>query len=79
MDIPTRINKSWIASLADEQLIVAEAQLHATFREQETIERRRTARYVLLEGPEALVSAWHRWMQLSNESVSRGLAIPKRR
>jgi hypothetical protein len=76
MDMPDRINARWIATLGDDQLIKAEAQLHAVFREHETIEKTRSrARYVLLQGPPALVNAWHRWLLVSNETRNRGLVV----
>jgi hypothetical protein len=79
MNIPDRINSHWIASLEDKQLVTAEAELHAAFRTHETAEKRRSgARYVLLQGPPALVNAWHRWLLVSNETRSRGLVVHRR-
>lgn len=79
MNIPDHINARWIDALGDEQLVQAEAELHAIFHEHETTEKaRRGERYVLLQGPAVLVTAWHRWLQLSNATRSRGLAIHRR-
>jgi len=80
MNIPDRINHRWIATLDNDQLIVAEAELHAVFRAQEQSEKvRMGTRYMLLHGPATLVDAWQRWMLLSNETQSRGLVTTHRR
>ena len=42
MRLPETINASWIATLADEQLLQAEARLHELFRVQEKREKART-------------------------------------
>jgi hypothetical protein len=77
--IPNHINSRWMATLGNDQLASAEAELHADFRVKETAEKRRVgARYVLLQGPPGLVSAWHRWSLVSNEAKSRGLFITHR-
>jgi hypothetical protein len=74
MKIPDHVNARWMATLLDEQLITAEAELHAVFRRQESAEKTRAgARYMLLQGPSALVNAWQRWLLVSNETRSRGL------
>lgn len=74
MTIPDRINARWIATLGDEQLVRAEATLHADFREKEIAAKKRAGgRYVLLEGPAPLVSAWLRWLLVSNATRDRGL------
>ena len=79
MNIPERINARWIATLADEQLVTAEAELHATFRANERTEKARSGpRYMLLQGPAALVNSWQRWLLVSNETRSRGLVVPRR-
>lgn len=80
MKIPESINSRWIAGLANDQLMVAEAQLHAVFRKHETVEKTRSGgRYVLLQGPPLLVDAWHRWSLVNNETLSRGLTIRRTR
>jgi hypothetical protein len=77
--IPERINARWIATLGDDQLVKAEATLHADFREKETVEKKRTgARYVLLQGPPPLVNAWLRWLLVSNATRDRGLVVNHR-
>jgi hypothetical protein len=74
LTIPNHINAQWIATLADDQLIVAEAKLHAIFHKEEVSEKRRSGgRYKLLQGPAELVNAWHRWTMLSNATRRRGL------
>jgi len=80
MPIPNRVNADWIATLGDDQLMDAEAQLRAAFLTQETLEKhRRGARYAVLEGPEMLVTAWHRWIMVSNEARTRKLVVQQRR
>lgn len=79
MIIPDHINGRWIATLEDDQLMVAEAELHALFRAQESTEKRRSgARYMLLHGPVGLVNAWHRWLLVNNETRNRGLVVHRR-
>jgi len=78
--IPDRVNADWIATLGDDQLVDAEARLRAVFLTQETLEKqRRGARYAVLEGPEVLVTAWHRWIMVSNEARTRKLVVQQRR
>ena len=80
MTIPDRLDHRWIATLGNTELIAAEAQLHALFRTQEVAEKARSgARYVLLQGPAALVNAWHRWLLVNNETKSRGLLVSHQR
>jgi hypothetical protein len=79
MKIPDRINARWIATLVDDQLVAAEADLHADFRRYESAEKTRSgARYVLLQGPSDLVNAWHRWLLVNNETRRRGLVVYRR-
>jgi hypothetical protein len=76
MMIPEYITSRWVASLGDDQLTAAEAKLFTVFRRQESAEKSRAgARYVLLQGPPALVTAWHRWLLVNNEARQRGLAV----
>ena len=76
MLIPDRINARWIATLADDEVVTAEAQLYNDYRERDAAERFRAgARYVLLQGPATLVTAWHRWGLLSNEARARQLVV----
>ncbi len=78
MKIPDRVNARWIDTLANEQLLRAESQLHAEFFKQETAEKKRCpSGYVMLEGPEPLVSAWLRWSLVNNETRTRGLAVKR--
>ena len=79
MTLPDRLTAAWIATLADGQLLQIESQLHGEFFVEETAEkRRRGGRYTLLQGPEALVTAWHRWMMVNNEVRTRSLVIHQR-
>lgn len=79
MNIPDHINARWIDTLGNDQLVQAEAELHAVFHQQESSEKaRKGERYMLLQGPATLVSAWHRWLQVNNETRSRGLVVHRR-
>ena len=78
MSIPSNVNARWIATLGNDQLIVAEAQLYTAFKTREVVERSRAgARYVLLQGPAALVNAWHQWALLNNEARVRGVNVSR--
>lgn len=79
MLLPERVTAAWIATLADPQLLQVESDLHGEFFVEETDEkRRRGGNYTLLQGPESLVTAWHRWMMVNNEVRTRGLVIRPR-
>jgi hypothetical protein len=76
MTIPDHVDARWIATLGDDQLAKAEAELHGHFRDQETAEKRRAgARYLLLQGPSTLVNAWLRWLLVNNAMRTRGLTV----
>lgn len=78
MTIPSHVNARWIATLGDDQLIAAEAQLYAAFKTREVAERSRAgSRYVLLQGPAALVNAWHQWALLNHETRARGVNVSR--
>jgi hypothetical protein len=80
MMIPERVTSRWIATLGDEQLIAVESELYDAYQTQETREKRkRGAHYALLRGPEILVTAWHRWSLVNNETRTRGLFVYHRR
>lgn len=79
MKLPERVNASWIATLEDAQLLQAEAQLHAEFSKEELAEKKRAgARYEMMRGPESLMSAWQRWLLVSNEMRARGVLIHRK-
>lgn len=76
MMVPDTVNARWIASLNDKQLQDVERRLHAEFLKQESVEKALAgARYKLLNGTPALVSAWHRWMLVNNETHMRSVVI----
>ncbi len=76
MGIPQHVTARWVATLGDDQLMQAEAELHAVFRTAEVQEKSRSGeRYMLLQGPASLVTAWHRWLLVSNETRARGLVV----
>ncbi len=79
IEIPTQVNARWIATLGDEQLVAAEAQLFSVYRVRETAEKTRAgSRYMLLQGPSALVSAWQQWQLLNNEARARGVIVRRK-
>ncbi len=76
MVLPEKVNARWIATLGNDQLLEAEQLLHTVFVTEETAEKRlKGSRYTMLRGPERLVSAWHRWLMVSNATQSRGVAV----
>lgn len=76
MKLPENVTANWASSLADDQLVQAEARLHAEFAKQERMEKKRTGdRYIMLRGPESLVSAWLRWLTVNNETRYRGVIV----
>ena len=80
MTIPDRINARWLATLGNDQLVQVETLLHDMFHQQEKREKSRAgSRYVLLQGPPALVNAWLRWLLVNNETKVRGVAVSRGR
>ena len=80
MTIPDRVTADWIATLANDRLMTVESRLHSRFITEDKHERKRSGgRYVLLQGPAALVNAWVRWQMVTNEVRSRGLLIRRPR
>ena len=78
MRVPEHVNAAWIESLADDQLMQAEAKLHALFCVQEKREKARAgARYSMMRGPEPLIAAWHRWLMVNNEALHRGMVLKR--
>lgn len=74
MRMPRQIKADWIDSLADDDLMDAESDLHATFSKHDKRERTlRGAFYDLLKGPETLLHAWGRWSVVNNATRARGL------
>lgn len=79
MVLPHKINSSWIATLGNAQLLEAESALHRIFVDEEVAEKRRAgSRYTMLRGPESLVTAWHRWLLVSNATKTRGITVHRR-
>lgn len=79
MKIPDSISHRWIATLDNDQLVTAEAELHLAFSAAEKTEKARTGgQYMLLQGPATLVNAWQRWTMLRNETQSRGIVVQRR-
>ena len=74
MRLPKQIDANWIDSLDDEELMNAEAELHAAFSKHDRKERAlRGAFYELLKGPDALMKAWGRWSVVNNATRERKL------
>lgn len=74
MQLPEKINASWIDSLADADLLQAESQLHDAFNRLETEERRaRGDEYALATGSAELMLAWQRWNMANHATRARGL------
>ena len=63
--VPERIDKEWISSLADDDLIDVEARLRSKFDVLDLREKKaRGNSYNLMRGPEDLVLAWDRWNRI---------------
>ena len=76
MTIPSNVSSRWVATLKDSQLLEAEARLYADFHAREMTEKSRAgARYILLQGPSALVNAWQQWLLVNNEARARGVTV----
>ncbi len=77
--IPEKINKEWIGTLGDVDLLDVESRLHEKFA---VLDRKhkllRGSRYVLLQGPSDLIDAWDRWSRVDRAARARSLA-PNRR
>ena len=74
MELPERINASWVESLADADLVRIESQLHDVFNLAETEERRvQGGKYSLTRGSAELMLAWQRWNMVSLATRARGL------
>lgn len=76
--VPERINRDWIDTLSDEDLVDVEARLHSRFK---TIEKREQkalgARYTFMRAPADLLDAWDRWTRLLNALRERSLVTKK--
>jgi hypothetical protein len=80
MAVPERLTADWITSLDNGDLVAVESDLHTEFVDEENLERRRRGdRYVLLQGPAALVDAWLRWLMVNNETRLRSLVVRRRK
>jgi hypothetical protein len=76
MIVPAHVKPGWLATLDNEQLLVAEAQLFSAFREFETVDKaRQGSRYKLLEGSSELLYAWQQWTLVNNEARLRRVRV----
>jgi len=74
--LPPTLNSRWLATLQNSQLLEVEARLYADFHAREVAEKTRAgSRYILLQGPSALVNAWQQWLLVNNEARARGVTI----
>ena len=72
--VPDRIDKTWIGSLADDDLIDIEARLRTKFEILDAREKKsRGNKYNLMRGPEDLVLAWDRWSRICRAMQARTL------
>jgi hypothetical protein len=71
---PDVINKAWIDSLSDADLLDVEARLHAQLGVIERREKKaRGDKYALFRGPADLLDAWDRWSRMSFATRERSL------
>jgi hypothetical protein len=76
MQLPDRIDPTWIGTLDDGALADAERQLNQIFFGLERQEKeRRGTQYQLLRGPAPLIDAWLRWSLVTNAARKRGLRL----
>jgi hypothetical protein len=74
MRVPPRITATWIDSLSDENLLLAELRLKNAFAKEERAEKRRLGRaYDLMRGPAELLLAWDRWSRVNAATRTRKL------
>ena len=74
--LPPTLNSRWLATLQNSQLLEVEAQLYADFHAREVAEKTRAgSRYILLQGPSALVNAWQQWLLVNHEARARGVTV----
>ena len=74
MRVPPRITATWIDSLSDENLLLAELRLKNAFAKEERAEKRRLGRaYDLMRGPAELMLAWDRWSRVNAATRTRKL------
>ena len=74
MRIPGRITATWIDSLTNDDLLVAETRLKKVFAVRERVEKSRLGgAYDLMRGDAELMSAWDRWSRVNSAIRVRGL------
>lgn len=74
--LPPNLSSRWIATIPNSQLLEIESRLYADFHAREVVEKSRAgSRYVLLQGPPALVTAWQQWLLVNNEARARGVKV----
>lgn len=74
MELPERLDASWVDALPDAELLNVESELHDAFIVIETEERRLHGDdYQLARGSAELMLAWRRWSMASLATRARGL------
>lgn len=74
MRIPGRITATWIDSLTNDDLLLAETRLKKVFAVRERVEKHRLGgAYDLMRGDAELMSAWDRWSRVNSAIRTRGL------
>ena len=77
--VPERIDKEWINTLEDADLIDVEARLRAKFDLLDVREKKaRGNGYNLMRGPEDLVLAWDRWSRICRAMQARTLTARRK-
>lgn len=72
--VPEMINRAWIDTLTDEDLLDVEARLHGRFLTLEKREKKsRGDRYTMMRAPADLLDAWDRWSRVLNAARERDL------
>ena len=74
MRIPGRITATWIDSLTNDDLLMAETRLKKVFAVRERVEKSKLGgAYDLMRGDAELMSAWDRWSRVNSAIRVRGL------
>ena len=74
--VPESINRAWIDTLSDADLIDCEARVREKFAVIERREKRaRGDKYQLFRGPADLMAAWDTWSRLSAAARERSLRV----
>lgn len=76
--VPEQMNRAWIDSLSDDDLLDVELRLHGRFLTLEQREKKvRGEQYTMMRAPADLLHAWDRWSRVLNATRERSL-VPRR-